>query len=410
MQSDLFSSALKQLDIAAEKISADPSLMEILKKPMRILQVSIPVKMDNGKTEVFTGFRVQYNDLRGPTKGGIRFHPEVNLAEVEALAFWMTWKNVVADLPYGGAKGGVICNPKKLSERELEQLSRGYIRAIREFVGAKKDIPAPDVNTDEKVMAWMVDEFSKMMGQTEFAFITGKPLELGGSRGRLDATGAGGCYVLRKLMKKYGIKDKTVAVHGFGNVGIHTAICLHSNGFKVIAVGDSQGAVFDPKGLDVLELIKHKDKTGKVQGFKKAKAITNNELLELNVGTLIPAALENAVTEQNANKIKAKIILEMANGPVTPEADIILHKKGIHVIPDILANAGGVIVSYFEWVQNNTGFYWQSKEISDLLHRKLDDATEEILKIKEEYKVHLRTAAYILALKKMLKTMKFRGY
>ena len=410
MQSDLFSSALKQLDIAAEKISADPSLMEILKKPMRILQVSIPVKMDNGKTEVFTGFRVQYNDLRGPTKGGIRFHPEVNLAEVEALAFWMTWKNVVADLPYGGAKGGVICNPKKLSERELEQLSRGYIRAIREFVGAKKDIPAPDVNTDEKVMAWMVDEFSKMMGQTEFAFITGKPLELGGSRGRLDATGAGGCYVLRKLMKKYGIKDKTVAVHGFGNVGIHTAICLHSNGFKVIAVGDSQGAVFDPKGLDVLELIKHKDKTGKVQGFKKAKAITNNELLELNVGTLIPAALENAVTEQNANKIKAKIILEMANGPVTPEADIILHKKGIHVIPDILANAGGVIVSYFEWVQNNTGFYWQSKEISDLLHRKLDDATEEILKIKEEYKTHLRTAAYILALKKMLKTMKFRGY
>ena len=410
MQSDLFSSALKQLDIAAEKISADPSLMEILKKPMRILQVSIPVKMDNGKTEVFTGFRVQYNDLRGPTKGGIRFHPEVNLAEVEALAFWMTWKNVVADLPYGGAKGGVICNPKKLSERELEQLSRGYIRAIREFVGPKKDIPAPDVNTDEKVMAWMVDEFSKMMGQTEFAFITGKPLELGGSRGRLDATGAGGCYVLRKLMKKYGIKDKTVAVHGFGNVGIHTAICLHSNGFKVIAVGDSQGAVFDPKGLDVLELIKHKDKTGKVQGFKKAKAITNNELLELNVGTLIPAALENAVTEQNANKIKAKIILEMANGPVTPEADIILHKKGIHVIPDILANAGGVIVSYFEWVQNNTGFYWQSKEISDLLHRKLDDATEEILKIKEEYKVHLRTAAYILALKKMLKTMKFRGY
>ena len=410
MQSDLFSSALKQLDIAAEKISADPSLMEILKKPMRILQVSIPVKMDNGKTEVFTGFRVQYNDLRGPTKGGIRFHPEVNLAEVEALAFWMTWKNVVADLPYGGAKGGVICNPKKLSERELEQLSRGYIRAIREFVGAKKDIPAPDVNTDEKVMAWMVDEFSKMMGQTEFAFITGKPLELGGSRGRLDATGAGGCYVLRKLMKKYGIKDKTVAVHGFGNVGIHTAICLHSNGFKVIAVGDSQGAVFDPKGLDVLELIKHKDKTGKVQGFKKAKAITNNELLELNVGTLIPAALENAVTEQNANKIKAKIILEMANGPVTPEADLILHKKGIHVIPDILANAGGVIVSYFEWVQNNTGFYWQSKEISDLLHRKLDDATEEILKIKEEYKVHLRTAAYILALKKMLKTMKFRGY
>src|SRR3989344_1372108 len=410
MQSDLFSSALKQLDIAAEKISADPSLMEILKKPMRILQVSIPVKMDNGRTEVFTGFRVQYNDLRGPTKGGIRFHPDVNLPEIEALAFWMTWKNVVADLPYGGAKGGVICNPKKLSERELEQLSRGYIRAIREFVGPKKDIPAPDVNTDEKVMAWMVDEFSKMMGQTEFAFITGKPLELGGSRGRLDATGAGGCYVLRKLMKKYGIKDKTVAVHGFGNVGIHTAICLHSNGFKVIAVGDSQGAVFDPKGLDVLELIKHKDKTGKVQGFKKAKAITNNELLELNVGTLISAALENAVTEQNANKIKAKIILEMANGPVTPEADLILHKKGIHVIPDILANAGGVIVSYFEWVQNNTGFYWQSKEISDLLHRKLDDATEEILKIKEEYKVHLRTAAYILALKKMLKTMKFRGY
>ncbi len=408
-----FKIAQEQLDKAAKIMKLEPAVHQILREPMRVLEVTIPVKMDDGSVKVFKGFRVQYNDARGPTKGGIRFHPQETLDTVKALAAWMTWKTSVVDLPYGGAKGGVICNPKEMSEAELERLSRGYIRAIGRFIGPEKDIPAPDVYTTPQIMAWMMDEYSKIVGYNTPGVITGKPLEVGGSLGRGDATAKGGMYALREAAKKIklDLKKATVAVQGYGNAGQFAhKLVTEMFGSKVVAVSDSKGGIYSEKGLDYDKVLAHKEKTGSVINFPGAKNITNEELLELNVDVLIPAALENQITGKNANNIKAKIVLELANGPTTPEADEILYKKGILDIPDFLANAGGVTVSYFEWVQNINGYYWTEEEVYQKLDQKMTKAFWDVMETMEKYKVEPRTAAYIVAVDRVAKAVKIRGW
>jgi glutamate dehydrogenase/leucine dehydrogenase len=407
-----FENAQKQLQKAANIIDLDKNTLEILKKPKRVLQVSIPVKLDNGDIKVFTGFRSQHNTARGPTKGGIRFHPNVSEDEVKALSMWMTWKCAAVDVPYGGGKGGIIVNPKELSEKELEQLSRGYIEAIRPIIGPYKDIPAPDVYTNPKIMAWMMDEFSKLEGFHNPGVITGKPIEVGGSHGRGFATAQGGFYVLEEAMKKLNKKPKesTVAIQGFGNAGSLLAKILTENNYRVIAVSDSKGAVFNKQGLNIKNLKEHKKKTGSVKNFKDSKNITNKQLLELNVTILVPAALENQITKDNAENIKAEIILELANGPTTPEADPILKNKNIFLIPDILANAGGVAVSYFEWVQNLMNYYWPEEEILTKLKSLMVKAFDSAYKNKKQYNVDMRMATYILAIKRVASSMKHRGH
>ncbi len=408
-----FKIAQEQLDKAAKIMKLDPAVHQILREPMRILEVTIPVKMDDGSVKVFKGFRVQYNDARGPTKGGIRFHPQETLDTVKALAAWMTWKTSVVDLPYGGAKGGVICNPKEMSVAELERLSRGYIRAIGRFIGPEKDIPAPDVYTTPQIMAWMMDEYSKIVGYNTPGVITGKPLEVGGSLGRGDATAKGGMYVLREAAKKIklDLKKATVAVQGYGNAGQYAhKLVTEMFGSKVVAVSDSKAGIYSEKGLDYDKVLAYKEKTGSVINFPGAKNITNEELLELNVDVLIPAALENQITGKNANNIKAKIVLELANGPTTPEADEILYKKGILDIPDFLANAGGVTVSYFEWVQNINGYYWTEQEVYDRLDQKMTGSFKDVMDAADEYKVDTRTAAYLVAVKRVADAVKARGW
>jgi len=408
-----FKIAQEQLDRAAKIMKLDPAVHQILREPMRVLEVTIPVKMDDGSVKVFKGFRVQYNDARGPTKGGIRFHPQETLDTVKALAAWMTWKTSVVDLPYGGAKGGVICNPKEMSEGELERLSRGYIRAIGRFIGPERDIPAPDVYTNPQIMAWMMDEYSKIVGYNAPGVITGKPIEIGGSLGRGDATAKGGMYVLREAAKKIklDLKKATVAIQGYGNAGQFAhKLVTEMFGSKVVAVSDSKGGIYSENGLDYEKVLAHKEKTGSVINFPGAKNITNEELLELNVDVLIPAALENQITGKNANNIKAKIVLELANGPTTPEADEILYKKGILDIPDFLANAGGVTVSYFEWVQNINGYYWTAEEVYQKLDQKMTKAFWDVMETMEKYKVDPRTAAYIVAVDRVAKAVKIRGW
>ncbi|MBD6955153.1 MAG: Glu/Leu/Phe/Val family dehydrogenase [Thermoplasmata archaeon] len=408
-----FKIAQEQLDKAAKVMKLDPAVHAILREPMRVLEVTIPVKMDDGSVKVFKGFRVQYNDARGPTKGGIRFHPQETLDTVKALAAWMTWKTSVVDIPYGGAKGGVICDPKSMSEAEIERLSRGYIRAIGRFIGPEKDIPAPDVYTTPQIMAWMMDEYSKIVGYNAPGVITGKPLEVGGSLGRGDATARGGMYCLREAAKKIklDLSKATVAIQGFGNAGqfAHKLI-TEMFGSKVVAVSDSKGGIYSEKGLDFEKVLAHKEKTGSVVNFPGTKNITNEELLELKVDVLIPAALENQITAKNADKIKAKIVLELANGPTTPEADEILYKKGILDIPDFLANAGGVTVSYFEWVQNINGYYWTLDEVHQKLDQKMTKAFWDVMDAMEKYKVEPRTAAYIVAVKRVADAVKIRGW
>ncbi|MGC9137597.1 MAG: Glu/Leu/Phe/Val family dehydrogenase [Thermoplasmata archaeon] len=408
-----FKIAQEQLDKAAKVMKLDPAVHAILREPMRVLEVTIPVKMDDGSVKVFKGFRVQYNDARGPTKGGIRFHPQETLDTVKALAAWMTWKTSVVDIPYGGAKGGVICDPKSMSEAEIERLSRGYIRAIGRFIGPEKDIPAPDVYTTPQIMAWMMDEYSKIVGYNAPGVITGKPLEVGGSLGRGDATARGGMYCLREAAKKIklDLSKATVAIQGFGNAGqfAHKLI-TEMFGSKVVAVSDSKGGIYSEEGLDFEKVLAHKEKTGSVVNFPGTKNITNEELLELKVDVLIPAALENQITAKNADKIKAKIVLELANGPTTPEADEILYKKGILDIPDFLANAGGVTVSYFEWVQNINGYYWTLDEVHQKLDQKMTKAFWDVMDAMEKYKVEPRTAAYIVAVKRVADAVKIRGW
>jgi len=405
-----YEAVLRQLDIAAEKLSLDLGIHEMLKRPKRSLIVNIPVVMDEGSVRVFTGYRVQYNDALGPTKGGIRYHPNVSLDEVTALAAWMTWKTAVAGLPLGGGKGGVCCNPKEMSNGELERLTRGYTRAFARFIGPFTDVPAPDVYTNAQTMAWIMDEYSEIVGYNTFGVVTGKPVNVGGSRGRNEATSRGLMYTVIEAAEHLGLKLKgsTVAVQGYGNVGFHAARLLHGIGCKIIAVSDSKGGIHSPEGLDPVEVQEHKAKTGSVVGYPDSEIVTNEQLLELECDILVPAALENQITKANADRIKAKIMAEGANGPTTPEADEILFKNNAFIIPDILANSGGVIVSYFEQVQNQMNYYWTEDEVRAKLENTITKAFRDVLAMAQQYNVNMRTAAYLVAVKRVSDAMFLR--
>jgi len=420
MSTNPFANATKQLENAARFIGLDENILEILKNPKRILEISIPVKMDSGKVKVFKGFRVQYNDALGPSKGGIRYHQKVNLSEIKALSAWMTWKCSVVGLPFGGAKGGIAVNPKKLSQEELEKLSRGYIRALGDFIGPEKDIPAPDVYTNPKIMAWMMDEFSKIKGFNVPAIVTGKPIELGGVKGREFSTSQGGIYVLEKVVKKLKMNPDriTIAIQGFGNAGAFAAEILYALGYNVVAVSDSKGGILaNPESklqdikascLDIKKIARFKTDTGSVVGFPGTKTITNDQLLELDVDVLIPAALENVITEENADQIRARLIIELANGPVTSQADLKLKKNGVVVVPDILANAGGVIVSYFEWVQNTQNYYWEKRRNITELKSVIEKSFDEVWIKKRHLNLNMRLAAYIVAVERVAAAEKLR--
>ncbi|AJF61097.1 TPA: Glu/Leu/Phe/Val dehydrogenase [Candidatus Woesearchaeota archaeon] len=406
---DVFDNVKKQLSQINSIMKLSDKEMRLLLTPKRIIEENLEIEMDSGKAKAFQSYRVQYNDARGPTKGGIRYHPNVTLGEVKSLGFWMAIKCAVVDIPYGGAKGGIAVNPKELSEKELERLSRAFIKAIYREIGPMKDIPAPDVYTNAQIMAWMLDEYEKLTGEHSPGVITGKPLELGGSKGRSFATSQGGAYVLREYAKLHNIipEKTTVAVQGFGNAGSHIAEILEGWGYKIVAVSDSRGGVYDKNGLNIKSLLEHKEKTGAVKGF--AAEISNEQLLELDVDILVPAALENQITKENADRIKAKVILELANGPLTPEADDILAKKKTAVLPDVLANAGGVTVSYFEWVQNLYSYYWEEPEILEKLERIMVKSARDIFDSAKKYKTTMRTGAYILAISRILAAEKLRG-
>ena len=410
---DPFEIALKQLNKAAEVMKLDRQALELLSSPRNIFQFSIPVKMDDGKTKVFQGFRVRYNNARGPAKGGIRFHPDETLSTVKALSAWMTWKTAITNLPLGGGKGGVICDTKKMSQAELERLSRGYVRAAYDFIGPEIDVPAPDVYTTPQIMAWMMDEYEKIARHSAPGVITGKPLENGGSLGRGDATARGGMYVLEEAAKtiQLDLSKVKVAIQGFGNAGQY-AMKLVAEMFKskVVAISDTKGGIYLESGLDYDKVMEHKKKTGSVANFPGSKNISNEELLELPVDVLIPAAIENQIRGDNASKIKAKIILELANGPTTPEADEILFKNQVMVLPDFLANSGGVTVSYFEWVQNQGGYYWTEQEVYDRLRLKMNQATHDVLFTAKSHNVDNRTGAYIVSVKRVADAMKLRGW
>ncbi len=407
-----FKIAQEQLDIVADKLRLDRATHTLLREPMRTLTVSIPVRMDSGEVKVFTGFRVQHNDARGPCKGGIRFHPEETLDTVRALACWMTWKCAMVDIPYGGAKGGIICDPKSMSMRELESLSRGYIRAIADFIGPRRDIPAPDVYTNPQIMAWMMDEYENVVRGHTPGVITGKPLPLGGAIGREDSTAQGVIYCIREATKhlKINMKGATVAVQGYGNAGYFAASKMSELGATVVAVSDSKGGIYSEKGLSPSDALAYKKKNGSVLNLPKVKNITNEELLELKVDILIPAALENQITAKNASNIKAKIIAEAANGPTTVEADQVLYESGVFDIPDFLCNAGGVAGSYFEWVQNNYGFYWPAEEFYSKLDKLMTDAFYAALETHLENKVNMRVASYMVAVQRVAEAMKLRGW
>jgi len=408
-----FEIAQRQLDEAAELLKLDPGMHAFLREPMRELHVSLPVRMDDGSVKVFKGFRVQYNDARGPAKGGLRFHPDETIDTVRALAAWMTWKTAVVDIPLGGGKGGVICNPKEMSQAELERLSRAYIRQVGRILGPKKDVPAPDVYTNPQIMAWMMDEFSAMQGHGEPGVITGKPLALGGSAGRMDATARGGMYCLREAAKVLGmdLKGATAAIQGYGNAGYYAQVLGEELlGLNVVCVSDSKGAILCEDGLECEEVKAQKDETGTCVGLPDAEIISNEELLELDVDVLIPAALENVITAENADRVKAKIVVELANGPTTPEADEILHKNGVYVIPDFLANAGGVVVSYFEGVQNAYNFYWELEEVHDKLDKKMTAAFKAVHQTAQAKEVHNRLAAYLVSVARVAGAVTLRGW
>lgn len=411
-----FKIAQAQLDAAAKIMNLEPAVHELLRWPLREFHVTMPVKMDDGTTRIFHGFRVQYNDARGPTKGGIRFHPEETIDTVRALAAWMTWKTAVVDIPLGGGKGGIICNPKEMSMGELERLSRAYIRAIGHYIGEETDVPAPDVYTTPQIMAWMMDEYAVIRGYNVPGVITGKPLALGGSAGRGDATARGGMYTIREAAKTLGIdmKNATVAVQGYGNAGqfAHRLIS-EMFGSKVVAVSDSKGGIYCPDGLEFNAVLAWKNEKGTVATYRCCDACTpvsNEELLELKVDILIPAALENQIKKENAGNIKAKIVAELANGPTTPEADEILYKKGVYVIPDFLCNAGGVTVSYFEQVQNAYDFYWTAEEVYQRLDQKMTAAFHAVHETAQKYRVDNRMGAYIVAVARVAEAMKLRGW
>jgi len=406
-----FSIAMRQFDIAAEHLKLEPSMREILKHPKRQPIVSIPTLMDDGTYAVFEGYRVQHSIARGPAKGGIRYHPAVTLDEVKALASWMTWKCAVVNIPYGGGKGGVICNPKKMSRRELERMTRRYASEISIIIGPEEDIPAPDVYTDSQVMAWIMDTFSMTRGTTALGVVTGKPLCIGGSLGRNEATARGARVVIREAckVKEIPLRGARVAVQGFGNAGSIVARLLHKEGAKVIAISDSLGGIRNAAGLDPQRVLAHKERTGSVKGFPEADSITNEELLVSQCEILVPAALENQITLRNAGDVKAQIVAEAANGPTTPAADAILQKKGVYVLPDILANAGGVTVSYFEWVQSLQSFFWGEQQVYDRLEEVMTGAFRDVHAIAEKFGVSMRTAAYILGVGRVEEATRVRG-
>jgi glutamate dehydrogenase/leucine dehydrogenase len=407
-----FKIAQSQVDEVAKILKLDAGMTEFLKNPQRELHVSFPVRMDNGAVQVFHGYRVQHNMVRGPTKGGIRYHPETNIDEVRALSMWMTWKCAVVGIPYGGAKGGVTCNPKKMSQGELERMTRRFAHEISLIMDPKGDIPAPDVYTNAQTMAWIMDTYSMEKGYPAPSVITGKPIAIGGSKGRNEATARGCVFVIREACKKVGlnIKKATVAIQGYGNAGSIAGYLLHDMGAKIVAASDSKGGIVNLKGIDPRKLIEYKEKTGSVVGFPGSKKISNEELLELDVDILVPAALENQITEKNAANVKAKIIGEAANGPTTPGADKILYKKGVLVLPDILANAGGVTVSYFEWVQGLYWFWWSEEEVNKRLEAIMVDAFEAVYKISKEKKINMRQAAYVVAMGRVTEAAKLRGF
>jgi glutamate dehydrogenase (NADP+) len=420
MVETLFKDALSHLDRAAEYSTADIETLQRLRHPQNILVISIPVRMDDGSLQIFQGYRVRHNDARGPTKGGIRFHPQVDLDEVKALAFWMTLKCALAGLPFGGAKGGVAVDPKKLSRMELERLSRGYVEQTVNFIGPHKDIPAPDVYTNPMVMGWMMDEYSKIVRSHTPGVFTGKPIALGGSYGRDDATGRGGYYCIKELERhrQFVPSETRVAVQGFGNAGQHIAALLHRDGYRVVAVSDSKGGIYRKEGFDVPSLIRAKNESQRVQAvycegsvceMVPAEQITNEELLTLDVDILIPAALENVIRVDNVEEVRAPIIVELANGPITSKADAILSEKGILVVPDILANAGGVTVSYFEWVQNRNGLYWTLEEVHERLHKMMQHEFNSVYDLMLELKVDMRMAAYVHALNRLGEAIAAQG-
>lgn len=406
-----YENALKQLDDAAKLLKLDSGMHEFLRTPKRILTVSIPVKMDNGRVKVFVGHRVQHNDARGPFKGGIRYHPAVTLDEVKALATWMTWKCAIVDIPYGGGKGGIVCDPHKMSVGEIERMTRRYAYAISDIIGPYVDIPAPDVYTTPREMAWIMDTYSALKGQITPGLITGKPIPVGGSEGRGEATGKGVAFCIREGAKKVGIKLKgaDVVIQGFGNAGTFAAQFMDEMGANVIAVSDSKSGIVNKKGFDVKKLIEHKAKTKRVAGFSGSKQVTNEELLELDCDILIPAAYENQITKKNASNIKAKLIAEAANGPTTPEADEILYDKDKLVIPDILANAGGVTVSYYEWLQNLSRDYWEHDTVIKRLEKQMVKAFNDVYKTAQEFKTDMRKGSMVLAVSRVVQAVKDRG-
>jgi glutamate dehydrogenase (NAD(P)+) len=406
-----YANAMKQLENTAKIIHLDNDVHEYLREPKRILSVSLPIRMDNGAVKNFQGYRVQFNDARGPFKGGIRYHPNVTLDEVKALAAWMTWKCAVADIPYGGAKGGVICDPKNMSVHEKERLTRRYTTMIADFIGPYRDVPAPDVYTDGQTMAWILDTYSQIKGYQVPEVVTGKPIALGGSEGRNNSTSRGCIIVAQEAAKlqKLRLKGATAAVQGYGNAGYWSAVFLNELGVKVVGVSDSRGGITYNHGLDPAKVQKHKEETGSVVGFKGSQEISNEELLELDVDILIPAALENMITSKNASKIKAKIISEAANGPTTPEADKILEKNKVFLVPDILANAGGVTVSYFEWVQNLNRMHWTEEEVNEKLRQKMVAAFKSTHDTAKKYNASMRDGALALAVGRVADAIRTLG-
>jgi glutamate dehydrogenase (NAD(P)+) len=407
----IFAAMLQEFDGAARILNLEPGIWQILTHPKRQVIVSCPVQMDNGQIQVFTGYRVQYNITLGPAKGGIRYHPGVSLDEVTALAAWMTWKCAVAHVPFGGGKGGIICDPTTMSKRELEALTRRYVAEIVDLIGPEKDVPAPDVNTNEQVMAWVMDTYSMHVGHTTTSVVTGKPLEMGGSLGRREATGRGVSIVARESAKHVGfdIKGATVAIQGFGNVGSISAQLLAELGARIVAVADWKGGVYNARGLDVAALTAHVAASRTVAGFTGAEPLANDQLFGLGVDILIPAALENQITMDNAAGIRARVVIEGANGPTTPDAHMHLHGRGVFVVPDILANSAGVTASYFEWVQDRYGYFWTEKEVNERLEHKICEAFDAVLRTALKYSVDMRTAAYIVAIDRVAAVTRVRG-
>jgi glutamate dehydrogenase (NAD(P)+) len=406
-----FDDVLEQIDRAAAVLHPDPDALEPLRHPRRQVIVSVPVKMDDCRLQVFEGYRVMYDNSRGPGKGGIRYHPDVNLDECKALAAWMAWKCAVVDIPFGGAKGGVACDPLKLSDGELERITRRYISEIFDLIGPTIDIPAPDVGTSPRVMAWVMDTFSMKKGYVEPGVVTGKPIALGGSGGRLEATGRGLLFVTRETLRRVGrdLADSTVAIQGFGNVGSNAARLLHAAGARIVAVSDVSGAIYNASGLDMPRVAAYYRETGQLRGFPGTQLIDNQALLRLPVDVLLPAAMEGQINVDNAPEIQARIIVEGANGPTTPDADEILSRRGVQVVPDILANAGGVVVSYFEWVQDRYGYFWKEAEVNERLEEKMVGAFDAVWATKEKFEVDGRTAAYILAVDRIIEARSLRG-